>query len=410
MSLSSSSSTSDTTGTYYGQVASIRRYSRRQQQDDMSLTPFNHHDHEQQSLSIQAQAQAQYAYHLNNHLQFSNQSSNVQRQAANMRERRRMQSINDAFEGLRLQLPTLPYEKKISKVDTLKMAIGYINFLTDLLNKDTRYNGQSAANKEVKKFIYVFRNFDYPNGVAGHSLSWQNRRELHPNTNKVFSSRLWTIPAAGEADAENLTKFSMACVTNSSPVSLTPNETRRRNDKTDLKYSSKIRFSEASEGSEDEEEDDDDIIEDGVVNYDEIIDEEEDENETRRGLGQEDGRLQAKPNILQAINMNNNNKSSLNNESESISSPTAFHNYTNPMIKSDSSSSSNMTVDSASYSGYGESMPMGYEYSGGNSASVAHSLAYGDSYSAAAAAISGIAAAYVGYSRDHHLAAVSYNK
>lgn len=86
-----------------------------------------------------------------------------QRQAANMRERRRMQSINDAFEGLRLQLPTLPYEKKISKVDTLKMAIGYINFLTDLLNKDTRYNSQSSANKEVKKFIYLFQKFGKQN-------------------------------------------------------------------------------------------------------------------------------------------------------------------------------------------------------------------------------------------------------
>jgi hypothetical protein len=46
-----------------------------------------------------------------------------QRAAANMRERKRMQSINDAFEGLRLQLPTMPYEKKISKVDTLKVMI-----------------------------------------------------------------------------------------------------------------------------------------------------------------------------------------------------------------------------------------------------------------------------------------------
>jgi transcription factor 1a len=82
-----------------------------------------------------------------------------QRQAANMRERRRMQNINDAFEGLRSQLPTLPYEKKISKVDTLKMAIGYINFLTDLLNKDTRYNNQTSVTKEVKKFIYVFKQY-----------------------------------------------------------------------------------------------------------------------------------------------------------------------------------------------------------------------------------------------------------
>ena len=59
-----------------------------------------------------------------------------QRQAANMRERKRMQSINDAFEGLRAHIPTLPYEKRLSKVDTLKLAIGYINFLADLSKKD----------------------------------------------------------------------------------------------------------------------------------------------------------------------------------------------------------------------------------------------------------------------------------
>lgn len=35
------------------------------------------------------------------------------RQAANVRERRRMQSINDAFEGLRSHIPTLPYEKRL---------------------------------------------------------------------------------------------------------------------------------------------------------------------------------------------------------------------------------------------------------------------------------------------------------
>jgi hypothetical protein len=82
-----------------------------------------------------------------------------QRQAANMRERKRMQSINEAFDGLRTQLPTLPYEKKISKVDTLKMAINYINFLTDLLNKDAKYSSHSISSKEVKKFIYTFKLF-----------------------------------------------------------------------------------------------------------------------------------------------------------------------------------------------------------------------------------------------------------
>jgi transcription factor 1a len=45
-----------------------------------------------------------------------------QRQAANLRERRRMQSINDAFEGLRTHIPTLPYEKRLSKV-TIKYKL-----------------------------------------------------------------------------------------------------------------------------------------------------------------------------------------------------------------------------------------------------------------------------------------------
>ena len=55
-----------------------------------------------------------------------------QRHAANLRERKRMQSINDAFEGLRHHIPTLPYEKRLSKVDTLRLTIGYIQFQTRL--------------------------------------------------------------------------------------------------------------------------------------------------------------------------------------------------------------------------------------------------------------------------------------
>lgn len=47
-----------------------------------------------------------------------------------------MQNINDAFEGLRAHIPTLPYEKRLSKVDTLKLAIGYINFLNELVRTD----------------------------------------------------------------------------------------------------------------------------------------------------------------------------------------------------------------------------------------------------------------------------------
>ncbi|XP_063913980.1 pancreas transcription factor 1 subunit alpha-like isoform X2 [Zophobas morio] len=83
-----------------------------------------------------------------------------QRQAANLRERKRMQSINDAFEGLRAHIPTLPYEKRLSKVDTLKLAIGYINFLSELVRTDRNsntdcYNGhnRNTQKDEPKKVI-----------------------------------------------------------------------------------------------------------------------------------------------------------------------------------------------------------------------------------------------------------------
>lgn len=72
-----------------------------------------------------------------------------------------MQSINEAFEGLRTHIPTLPYEKRLSKVDTLKLAISYISFLNDMLKKDkngneTGLNGlKRNVQKEPPKKFYV---------------------------------------------------------------------------------------------------------------------------------------------------------------------------------------------------------------------------------------------------------------
>ncbi|VDD88267.1 unnamed protein product [Enterobius vermicularis] len=66
--------------------------------------------------------------------QISGEALFRQRKAANERERKRMYSINKGFDKLRLRLPTLPYEKKLSKVDTLKQAIKYIKQLSEMLN------------------------------------------------------------------------------------------------------------------------------------------------------------------------------------------------------------------------------------------------------------------------------------
>lgn len=62
-----------------------------------------------------------------------------------------MQNINEAFEGLRAHIPTLPYEKKLSKVDILKLAISYIGFLGEMVRKDK--NGNSSNIIGIQKQI-----------------------------------------------------------------------------------------------------------------------------------------------------------------------------------------------------------------------------------------------------------------
>nr|CAH7768491.1 unnamed protein product [Callosobruchus chinensis] len=126
-----------------------------------------------------------------------------QRQAANLRERKRMQSINDAFEGLRAHIPTLPYEKRLSKVDTLKLAIGYINFLSELVRQDKNSNSDyfSGHNRNVPK--------DEPKKIivrgcgglyTAHSLSWSRVKEPHPNG--IMHAKVW-IPEDPRANKDS---------------------------------------------------------------------------------------------------------------------------------------------------------------------------------------------------------------
>ncbi|XP_004859974.1 pancreas transcription factor 1 subunit alpha [Heterocephalus glaber] len=132
------------------------------------------------------------------------------RQAANVRERRRMQSINDAFEGLRSHIPTLPYEKRLSKVDTLRLAIGYINFLSELVQADLplrgggadgggRLGGDSPAG-QAQKVLICHRGTRSPSPsdpdyglppLAGHSLSWTDEKQLKEQ-NVIRTAKVWT--------------------------------------------------------------------------------------------------------------------------------------------------------------------------------------------------------------------------
>ncbi|CAG9814238.1 unnamed protein product [Phaedon cochleariae] len=63
----------------------------------------------------------------------------TQRVMANVRERQRTQSLNEAFASLRKSIPTLPSDK-LSKIQTLKLAARYIDFLYNVLSTSTPEN------------------------------------------------------------------------------------------------------------------------------------------------------------------------------------------------------------------------------------------------------------------------------
>ncbi|XP_019641967.1 PREDICTED: protein dimmed-like [Branchiostoma belcheri] len=60
---------------------------------------------------------------------------NLRRLESNERERQRMHSINDAFQGLRDVIPHVNADRKLSKIETLTLAQNYIVALTGIVCK-----------------------------------------------------------------------------------------------------------------------------------------------------------------------------------------------------------------------------------------------------------------------------------
>nr|XP_022309432.1 pancreas transcription factor 1 subunit alpha-like [Crassostrea virginica] len=64
----------------------------------------------------------------------------TQRKAANVRERKRMFHLNAAFDDLRKRLPAFNYEKRLSRIETLKLAMTYISFMKDISDGENPEN------------------------------------------------------------------------------------------------------------------------------------------------------------------------------------------------------------------------------------------------------------------------------
>ncbi|XP_046875432.1 twist-related protein 1a [Hypomesus transpacificus] len=80
----------------------------------------------------------------------------TQRVMANVRERQRTQSLNEAFVSLRKIIPTLPSDK-LSKIQTLKLAARYIDFLYQVLQSDELdARGASCSYVAHERLSYAF--------------------------------------------------------------------------------------------------------------------------------------------------------------------------------------------------------------------------------------------------------------
>lgn len=76
---------------------------------------------------------------------------NLRRLESNERERMRMHSLNDAFQGLREVVPHVRLERKLSKIETLTLAKNYIMALTNVVcemrGEKSPYNMSSSSSK-----------------------------------------------------------------------------------------------------------------------------------------------------------------------------------------------------------------------------------------------------------------------
>nr|CAI5855607.1 unnamed protein product [Callosobruchus analis] len=78
---------------------------------------------------------------------------------ANVRERQRTQSLNEAFASLRKSIPTLPSDK-LSKIQTLKLAARYIDFLYQVLSTSTPElpgDGDVLGNEKLSRAFSMWR-------------------------------------------------------------------------------------------------------------------------------------------------------------------------------------------------------------------------------------------------------------
>ena len=93
------------------------------------------------------------------------------RVSANKRERSRMHTVNEAFDSLRELVPTYPSNRKLSKIETLRLACSYIEDLAKLLHESPPVHAQGDDVALYHKSFSAFPPYHHGmDGGAAHHL------------------------------------------------------------------------------------------------------------------------------------------------------------------------------------------------------------------------------------------------
>lgn len=74
-----------------------------------------------------------------------------------------MFNLNEAFDKLRRKVPTFAYEKRLSRIETLRLAITYIGFMTELLT------GTPTKSRSADSYG-TMNGHHHPSAIPAHHL------------------------------------------------------------------------------------------------------------------------------------------------------------------------------------------------------------------------------------------------
>jgi len=63
-----------------------------------------------------------------------------------------MFNLNEAFDKLRRKVPTFAYEKRLSRIETLRLAITYISFMDQVIRNESKPSssaGPAASSSQL---------------------------------------------------------------------------------------------------------------------------------------------------------------------------------------------------------------------------------------------------------------------